>query len=291
MNRRVLGASLLGLALLASGASAQPEQQIIPLDLSGQYAGVSVRIGEGAPEQWVFDTGAGENVINVDRAQALNLPNRGAAELTSPAGGTPLAGFHTVAPAMQVGDVALRNVALTAAPAMVVDHGGVLSPYAFRGKLVTLDLAQAQLRISARNGAAAPTSAGTPYHADADGALPIIPITINGHEYWAHMDTGNPHGLTLPYSMASELHFTAPPQQVGMARFVDSTHAVYHGQLQGDVQVGSLTLHNPHVGLIDGLPVLNVGSEILRQMTITLDPERRLSWAVANPAASSPSAH
>jgi hypothetical protein len=50
----------------------------------------------------------------------------------------------------------------------------------------------------------------------------------------------------------------------------------------GEVQVGPLTLADPQVDLIDGLPFVNVGGQVLRQMTITLDPERRLAWASAN---------
>jgi hypothetical protein len=95
------------------------------------------------------------------------------------------------------------------------------------------------------------------------------------------MDSGAPGGLVFPYSMASSLPLAAAPVLVGHARFVDGVHDRYQATLNGQVQIGPLTLDHPQVEFIDGLPELNVGMGLLRRMRITLDPEAQVDWAEA----------
>ena len=159
----------------------------------------------------------------------------------------------------------------------MVPLAGVLSPNIFAGRLVTVDFGRGELRIGDRN--AAPLGVGSPYANLHDGhALPAIGVDVGGQAFNALIDTGAPGGLTFPYSMASSLPLTSAPVRVGTVRFVDGEHARYSATLVGDVRVGALTLTNPEVELIDGLPFVNIGMGLLRGMSITLDPEARLVW-------------
>ena len=285
MDIRTIAFSLAAAAIAAT-ASAQPTAQIIPLDLTGSRPAVSVSIGGAPPELWVFDTGAMGAAINMDRARALNLPEEQPVQLGSPAGGTPMQGFFTTLSNARVGDVALAPFQIVAAPSLVPGRGGVMSPAVFSGKLLTLDFAQSQLRITDKSPATLPRGPATPYEgARAGHALPSISITINGQTLHGHIDTGSPGALILPYAMAASLPLAAPAVQVGVAHFVDGVHPRYSATLNGDVQVGPLTLHNPEIGFIDGLPTLNVGTQLLTQMTIVLDPAEQRSWALASPNA------
>ncbi len=254
----------------------------IPLDMSGVRPAVSVTINGGASELWVFDTGAGGTIMDITHARALGLAEEQPVRIGSPAGGTPQEGFLTTVQNMTVGGHALESVRVVAAPAALPDRGGVLSPLAFSGQLVTFDFAHTRVRVADKTPANTPTSAAMSYGGTGRGhALPSIPVTFGDQNWSAHMDTGSPGALTFPYMMAASLPLAAPPVQTGHAHFVDGDHARYGATLNGRVQVGPLTLDNPQVEFIDGLPSINIGMRLLSQMTITIDPEAQQTWAVA----------
>jgi hypothetical protein len=241
-----------------------------------------VSIGGGAPELWVFDTGSMGSIINAERARALGLPQQGIALAGSPAGGAPIEGFITSVTDMHIGDVAMPPMQLAAFPSFLPDRGGVISPNTFSGRLLTLDFAASQLRISDKTPANRPSGEGYPYSGNARHRLPSVPVTVAGQTNAAHLDSGSPGALTFPYSMVASLPLTGTPVAAGHARFVDGVHDKYTAQINGDVQVGPLTLHNPEISLIDGLPFVNVGMGVLRRMTITLDPEDQRVWVSEN---------
>ncbi len=270
------GALILPLAACASAPSAANEEIAIPLDLSGPRPTVSVRIGNTAPEAWVFDTGAGGSVISIDRARALGLPEQQPVLIGSPAGGTPLEGFLTTVPAMRVGDVAMADVSLAAIPGPPRAHVGVLSPNAFAGRLVEFDFADSVVRIKTR--AQTPTANATPYAGESARALPSLQLAVAGQTLPAFIDTGAPGAVTFPYAMASTLSLAAAPERIGVVGFVDGEHARYRAQLVGQIQIGPLTLTDPNVEFIDGLPFVTIGMEVLHRLIITLDPAQQRSW-------------
>jgi hypothetical protein len=172
---------------------------------------------------------------------------------------------------------------IVAAPATLPDRGGVLSPFAFAGQLVTFDFAHARVRVADKTPANTPASAPLPYTGTGRGhQLPSINVVLGDQTWAAHIDTGAPGGIHFPYAMASSLPLAAPPVRTGVAHFVDGEHARYSAALNGRISVGPLTLDNPQIEFIDGLPFVNVGMDLLRQMTITLDPAAQQSWAATN---------
>lgn len=277
---RLLFLGAIALAFIATPTRAETFD--IPLDLSGPRPAVSVSVNGGAPELWTFDTGAGGTLMNVDHARALNLPEEQPVQIGSPAGGTPMQGFLTTAN-LTVGGHTLPATHIVAAPATLPDRGGVLSPLAFSGQLVTFDFAHARVRITDKTAANTPTTAPTPYTGTGRGhQLPGISVALGDQTWSAHIDTGAPGGIHFPYAMAASLPLAAPPVQTGVAHFVDGEHARYSATLNGRLSVGPLTLDNPQIEFIDGLPFVNVGMDLLSHMTITLDPEAQQSWATAN---------
>lgn len=273
---------VVALVLFSLAPSTAHADTVIPLDLSGTRPAVSVTIGDSAPELWVFDTGAGGSVIDMDRAHALNLPELQPVQIGSPAGGTPMQGFITRLDGVRIGAVTLPVFQIVAASTLLPDRAGVLSPNIFAGQLVTLDFGRNELRISDKTSANTPAGAAVDYFGHGPHALPGLEVRVgDGPVQQAHIDSGSPGGLIFPYAMASSLPLAAPPVQVGQARFVDGAHPRYAAQLRGVVHVGPLTLENPEIGLIDGLPYLNIGMGLLSEMVITLDPAERRSWARA----------
>ena len=54
---------------------------------------------------------------------------------------------------------------------------------------------------------------------------------------------------------------------------------ISRAKLKGRVQVGPVTLDSPDAMFTDVIPNANVGSKLLRQMVITIDPSGKRSWA------------
>jgi hypothetical protein len=274
-TRRALALSPIGFLLCSPSASADAELSF-PLDMSGPRPTVAISIAGGEPETWIFDTGAGGSVISIDRAQALGLPNNGDAAIGSPAGGVPLRGFRTAIQGALVGGAPLPDFDLVAMPLPEgLGHGGVLSPNVFRGRLVTFDFAASLVRIHDRG--VSPPGDPTPY--SGGHPLPTMRVTVAGQTYDAHLDTGAPHLISFPYALAASLPLAGAPAESGRARFVDGERTRYRAQISGTVQIGPLAVNDPEISMIDGLPFVNVGTQALRQMVVTLDPERRVSWA------------
>lgn len=275
-------AALAFAATLAASPLCAAAPLTIPLDLSGVRPAVSISISGGPAELWVFDTGAMGSVMDIARAQALGLPNEGAVRVGSPAGGTPQEGFLTTLSGASINGAALPPLRVVAAPLPLPDRSGVLSPNAFRGQFVTFDFGHAQARITDKT--RPPRGEATAYIGAGPHMLPALHVALGAQSWTAHIDTGAPGGLTFPYAMASQLPLKAAPALSGHARFVDGVHDRYRGQINGVVRVGPLTLTDPEVEFIDGLPDLNIGMRLLTQMTITLDPAEQRDWAEASPA-------
>ena len=251
----------------------------IALDMSAARPAVLVRIGLGAPELWIFDTGASGTVMNIDHARALGLHEEQPVRVGSPAGGTPLEGFLTTLEGARIGGMALPALHVVAAPLTLPNgRGGVISPTAFRGQLVTYDFAHAVAHISDKEPATIPHEPASSYN-----QLPTLAVALGAQNWSAHMDTGSNGGLTLPYSLAASLPLSAPPIEDGVAHFQDGDHPRYRAQIAGHVQVGPLSLDNPEVAFIDGLPNVNLGMQLLSKMIITLDPEEQREWVQAAP--------
>jgi hypothetical protein len=271
-------AALSPLALLLLGGEAVAEADLVfPLDTSGARPSVQLSVAGGQAEPWIFDTGAGGSVISDQRAQALGLPNNGVQLVGSPLGGQPVEAFRTTVSGARIGDVQLPDFSAVAMPLPPqLHHSGVLSPNIFRGRLVRLVFARNEVRVTDR--ANAPAGTPTPY-AGAHHPLPAIDVEVAGQTHLAHMDTGAPQLISFPYALASSLPLASAPVEAGRMRFVDGERARYTAQIVGAVQIGPLTLNNPQIDMVDGLPYANVGTEALRHLTVTLDPERRVGWA------------
>lgn len=276
ISRRSLALSPLAL-FFANAAWAANADLILPLDMTGPRPRLLINVPGGQTEFWVIDTGASGSVIDIERARRWGLPQHEPIEVGSPAGGAATQGFRTMIAGARVGNTNLPRFDAAAIPQNIrhAEHAGVLSPNIFSGKLVVFEFAQSRVRITDRTNA--PSGDATPY--SVEFPLPAIPVSVGGQTFEAHMDSGAPQIVSFPYSAAASLPLTAPPEQVGVARFVDGEHPLYRARIRGALQIGPLTLSDAEIALTDGLPFVNVGTAALRQMIVTLDPERRVSWA------------
>lgn len=276
ISRRLFTLSPLAV-LLAEQASATEPDLAFPLDMTGPRPRVQLSIPGADTEMWVFDTGAGESIVDIERARRWRMAEEAPIQVGSPAGGEPVRGFLTTVSGASISASPVPTFRVAAIQMMIAngDHAGVLSPNIFRGRLVAFDFAHGEVRVTDRTHA--PADAGRPY--TVEHPLPAIEVRVGEQSFEAHIDSGAPHVISFPYAIAPSLPLMAPPELAGTARFVDGERPRYRAQLQGELHIGPLTLNNPTIGFVDGLPFVNVGVTALRRMIVTLDPERRVSWA------------
>ena len=272
------------LLIAAQPASAPPES--IPIDVSGPRPIAMLTIGSAAPVPVIFDTGASGNVIDAEYARSVGLPEEGGAMVRTPGGGTPLQGFRTTIAQGRLGNASLSGVRAVALPMpamQALSVKGVFGPGTFSGRLVHLDLARGEVRVTEKTPDAIP--AGTAYPYSGDGmhpGLPGVTVEIAGRSFEGHIDTGHPGILMLPLAMASQLPLDGPLRQAARpARFADGVpRNLFEARIRGIVRIGPLTLENPEVRFMDGLERVNVGVQALRGVTVVLDPAERRSWLV-----------
>jgi aspartyl protease len=259
--------------------------ETVPLDLGGPRPIAMLTIGAGEAVPVIFDTGASGNVLDIDYARAAGLPDEGPAQVGTPAGGPPLIGFRTRIDAGRLGNASLagaRAVALSMGAMQRLNVRGVFGPGTFSGRLVHLDLARGEIRVTAKNAETLPSGPSHPYSDMGMRSLPGVAVEIGGRSYHAHMDTGQPGMLMMPMAMTGEVPLDGALADGAPARLADGVpRAVRIGRIRGTVRVGPIALENPEVRFMEGLNRVNVGMAVLRGATIVFDPAERRSWLLA----------
>ncbi|QGZ93280.1 pepsin/retropepsin-like aspartic protease family protein [Terricaulis silvestris] len=250
----------------------------IPLDLRRGQPRVRLFINGADQGEAIFDTGASGSAIHRPLAEQLSLPNEGVAGVRSGAGGETIEGFMTTVINAAMNGVAVPDFRAIAIPMLRPDTVAVLSANIFTGNLLLLDFQNARMQPLTKSSATIPTTEATPYD-DGPRPLPSIWVTLpTGQRLLAHLDTGSPASLALPREMADTLPLSTPLVEAGRARLINGERTLYRATLNGAAQVGPLNITNPEITFMEGLPHGNVGMELLRQLTITLDPAERRLW-------------
>ncbi len=286
MDRRlfVFGSAVALFGASACNVSAQNNMsEVIPLDLSGPRPTAQLVIGNTPPVRAIFDTGAAASVLKLAYAQRIGAPNQGAAAAHAPTG-APVQGFRTTIAGTLGGahfDSALAVALDIPLPLEGID--AIISPSVFAGRLVRCNFAASQAQVVPMTAANAPAGTAAPYvEADTHGHMnstPGVAVSIPGlAPVVAILDTGSSRGLTLPLSMANAVPLVAPMSPDEPQRMVGAPYSAFKAQLNGDVRIGGLTLHNPGIRFVDAPEPVNVGFQILRAGLVVLDPAGRRSW-------------
>ena len=128
-----------------------------------------------------------------------------------------------------------------------------------------------------------PQGEETPYSGEGPNALPGIKVVIAGEPFMARMDTGSPHALILPLYLRDKLPLIGEIEAAGEATVLTGSRKMYAGKIDGLVSVGPIGLQDPEVLFLEALRNVNVGSKLLRDLVVTIDPEEQKSWiTIAN---------
>lgn len=101
-------------------------------------------------------------------------------------------------------------------------------------------------------------------------------ITVNGQPAEAHMDSGNPGGFDLPFSMKDKLEFKQEPTEAGIINTPVASFKKWKAILDGDIKVGNITYKDPEISLVEGFVYVNLGYKIFKDLVVTLDRKNNL---------------
>lgn len=157
---------------------------------------------------------------------------------------------------------------------------GVLSLWAFNELMVALDLTENILSIN-RNKALDSQAQNVVNYRHTD-RLPIFSIDINQQSYSAHLDSGSPSPLILPYSMVKNFEYHVEPTIKGRAMTAGKMHSIWAAQLKGSIVFAGVELDGPNVLFMDGLPQINIGLAFFKQAKLTFDTRNHLLQVLPN---------
>ena len=246
-------------------------------DLGGRPI-VDVSINGKGPYRFILDTGASMTVIGDDLKDELALSSAALNAHTPDGGSASLVRVDS----LKVGEALLTGVVAGVAPLSRMFRNeaprGVLSASSFPGYLVILDYPGKSVKIL--KGALPPADSRTIFQYTAEQILPNVPVRIGSVEVRAHPDTGSPGGLTLATKYMRELPLASEPVEVGRARSPGGEFPVHSARVDSAIELGQYKLDVTEVRFSDinpipGIPTGNIGCQILREFTITLDSKNR----------------
>lgn len=268
--------------LYSIGCAAQQRQRVIPIEDLAHLSVVQTFINGEGPFDFVFDTGAGINVLNVDLVAELGIEPVGTMEIGSPMGTEPIIADSLRIESLQLGDAIVEGLPGVAmelnelfGPLGAPD--GILSAGSFDGFLVTVDFANKYVLVATGELPVADGQRVLNY--SPDSRVPQIEVSIAGEPILMTIDTGSPAGVLLSDSLVATLPLLSEPVSAGQARVMDATFEIMSSQLDGDLNIGDIELKNPAFTFSDHAGHALLGMQVLKDYTLTIDSaNRRLSF-------------
>jgi len=239
---------------------------------------VPVMINGKGPFRFIVDTGASHTVIDSSLAAEVGLVKIGETHMGDPANPFAIRADRVVIDRLGVGDFELDGVhAASWNQAQGLGQRsdfprGVIGFPAWHDLLLTLDYVDGKLSVT--RGKLTPSAHTVPF--TMPEGIVQIPLKIEGHDYEAHLDTGNSDFFVMPAADTAQVKFTGPLQLVGMARTVNSTFTISGGTLDGTVQLADQTYDHPYLSVQGIMPRVNVGGRLLQDYALTFDQNAML---------------
>lgn len=270
---------LLTLLLLAGPAPTKtiPEPiATVPLKFIVGKPTVSVTINGKGPFDFFLDTGAGMTVLDSDFAEELQLPLTGTTRIGDPANPQAIEAKTATVKRLAIGGAAFQDVEVVTWDRRGLYGGtgprGVIGNPLFADYLLTLDLGKGEVRIA--RGEVAPGPDVVTYE-PSEGGVFRVPVSIGTLNFEAAIDSGSPSGFALPKRYAEQLPLATPLSETGRGRTANSEFVLSSATVDATARIGVNTFPRPVVTFNDALPGALFGSQILRQMVMTIDQKNR----------------
>lgn len=260
----------------------------VPIRMEKGRPVVEVTINGKGPYSFVLDTGAGGTVLSAELVRELALPVVGEVQI-----GDPIHPQGITAKQVRIEKLGIGAATFTGMMGTAMERSGfeehlgargVLGMPVFSDLLLTLRVAGPEIRIARGK---LPDPDGRRVVALQPGHGIRVPITVGSIELVADLDSGSPAGLSLPEKYMDSLPLEGKPVEVGHAKTVTADFVVYGATLKGAVLIAGYRLENPTLRF-NALPVANIGSDLLKRYTVTIDQKSgRIEFLEESPALSS----
>jgi hypothetical protein len=274
-----LGSAVL-LLLLAPGSPAQsrPDAALnvvteVPFQIQGSRATLEVRVNGEGPFTFGFDTGAsGAAWVTQALKEKLDLQIVDRIVVSDDSN---VKGRST--DAVRVDSITLGSASFNRLTAPVLGDGprkegepyGTLGFELFENYVLTLDYPAQRLRIATGQ---LPVPDGRRVLAyRIDGGSPHVRVQFAGVDVETRIDSGNVGGILMPLSLANKLPLAGPLQKAGRVASALNEFDLFRAELDGDVQIGDVTIAGPTLFFSDLVQTPNLGRNVLRSFAITFD--------------------
>ena len=239
---------------------------------------VMVEISGQPLTPFVLDFGSGGNLVSLDLARRLDLPELGPSNSVDGIG-EPVPGYNTCLRHVQVGSVAIPDGEASAFPYSFHDAEGIIGPSSFNGRLVRFDGPASKMRVLASSTPLADWGKPVRWHGSIGDTVPMIEFSIGNVQVDAILDTGSTSHMILPTAYRERFTFLDEPVRIGELGFAANATAtsVFEGRVDGVLKAGALTIENPLVSFAD-IEAPLIGWPLIRQMTFVIDPTKQLTW-------------
>ncbi len=251
------------------------DSMIIPLDISSQRPVLELMINGKGPYLFIFDTGSTSNVIDENLAKEFELAVLEEVPLRTPGSENTL-----MSNKVKVSNVTFKSLDLskdammyTMAIREILPVDGILSPVFFKDYLMVLDYPNSKLILS--NNELILTDTGVIPFLAGESVINFN-ITVGDLTLPAHLDSGNPGGINIPFSQKDNLKFKEEPVEAGVISTPVASFRTWKAILNEEIKIGNVVYINPDVLLIEGFPFVNLGYQVLKDLRITMDTKNNL---------------
>ena len=237
---------------------------------------VQVDFGDGELHNFIIDTGADVNVLDVQVSKDLGFETIGQTEIGAPGGAKISANIVNV-PMAKSGDLGIQDAEFVTMDFAGMTGGttqGVLGMGLFREFLLTLDPGNERAVVSH-----ASLSQGQPgvVSYDSSGGQIEIEMNAGGVVIPTHLDTGATAEFTLPSEMIGALPLKGEPRDAGNARLVGGQRKIQVATLDGSINFAGSTYKDPDLLFMDpSAPSGNIGNMILDEFALSIDQKNKL---------------
>ncbi len=273
----------------------------VPFQLFNNHIYVDVSINGSAPMPYIFDTGA-VNILDRDLGRRLGIKDEG---------GLPTMGFGDKIEETGLAKVKTVGVGGLVVPDQVfitqdsaglvaiegVPSGGLIGYEVVKRAVLTIDYAAHTMTFT-KPDAFHPPANVAPIPFTFDNHTPMLPGTLDGATGQFQIDTGSRGALTVmgPFAQANHLMEKIHPKVSGTVGYGVGGPAKALLGRGGSLVLGPVTVHGPITefamnksgGGNEQHTAGNIGGDILKRFTVTLDYGHQLAWLQPNAGNDSP---
>jgi hypothetical protein len=248
------------------------------IKFDGERPAVEVMVNGQGPYLFLIDTGAaGQMRADTSLVERLGLPVLGDIEINDGSAAPSRAVRNVGIDSLAMGPLVFRRLSGPSrsyngsGPGRKID--GIIGFDLLSDCLLTLDYARNRVVIAP--GSLSRTGRNViPF--DRSSGSPGVTVMIGGVQVHADLDSGSNQGFSLPASLTSRLTLTAAPRLRGHAQSANTRFPINVAPIAETIRIGGLSWLAPEVMLTEAFDFVNIGSEVLGDVSLTFDQRQGL---------------